>query len=398
MEKFLKIKSYYLYMLIILGLTTSCADDPNSVGNALIPDEDKLNGSQIDSYTGDFVQSFSSFQKDSLYFGSSGRILLGSYKNITSEALLKFTVLLPDTIVSSIESNETTLKTSWVDVYPNYWIGDSANLNFSARTIGTSWTSIGLNADSLDLVKGSLGSEIMDSLIYEPGDTVLKMYFDNAVVDDWVKTTFDDSYPDNNGILLSPISNSGIFGFQALTTYPTGSFPILSLIFETSGELDTIRIFPSLDVHIPTGERLENPSNSILLQSSLNVRGKLKFDLSTVPTNALINSAILKLYVNENHTEMGTVETDTVAVSFYVNSSADSINSIYGKYPIVRNSESYSGEVRQFVQRWIDGEENEGIQVKLSDEARSASKVTFYGSDHPDATLRPRLTINYTIR
>lgn len=385
-------------MLILLGLTISCADDPNSVGNKLIPDEDKLNSIKIDSYSGNFEQSFTSFQQDSVYYGSSNRILLGKYKNITSEVLIRYTVSIPDSVEEAITNSETILKLAWIEMEPNYWIGDSTGFDFSAQRIQEHWTSIGLNEDSLALVKSNLGENIKDSLVYAQGDTVLKLYCNNDVVEDWVRTSYDDSAPDNNGMFLSPISTSGIVGFQALTNYPSDPYPNLFMIFETSGIIDTFFAVPSLDIHVTSGERDEDPPNSIQLEAAINVRGKLKFDLSTVPTNALVNSAKLELYNDASKTETGNGTKDTIAVSFYTNSEADSIITEYGKYPLTNNDDIYSGEIRQFVQRWLDGEKNEGLEVKLSNEARSASNVTLYGSDYPTVTLRPRLTIYYTIK
>jgi hypothetical protein len=94
MEKFLKLSNLFsLFILILFILLSSCTDDPTSVGNALIPDKDKLNSIVLDSQTEGFEQTFTSFQKDSLFFGSSDRILLGSYKNISSEVLISFIII-----------------------------------------------------------------------------------------------------------------------------------------------------------------------------------------------------------------------------------------------------------------------------------------------------------------
>jgi hypothetical protein len=394
MEKFLKIKFWqFIPLIILLGLLNSCTDDPNSVGNALIPENDRLKSTKIETYS----ESFTSFQKDSLFFGSSGKILLGSYKNISSEALLAFIILLPDSIEEQLTNNEVVLKSSWIEMYPNYWIGDSTNFSFTVHKINEHWNPIELNQDTINDIHVSLGPNILESIT--KGDTVIKFSIDNELVENWVRRSFDDTYPEDNGILLAPLSNTGIVGFQALTSFPSDIYPLLHLEFEKEGEfIDTVLALPKLDIHIPTGERLLDPVNGVLLQGSINVRGKLKFNIETVPKDVLINSAILDLFVDEANTFEGTAETDSIALSFYQNSGSDSINIEFGRYPLVKKDGKYSGNISQFVQRWLDGEPNEGMEVKLTDENRSASAVSFYNNEHPNESQKPRLTIYYTIK
>ena len=117
-----------------------------------------------------------------------------------------------------------------------------------------------------------------------------------------------------------------------------------------------------------------------------------------MPERILVNSAILKLFYNENNSFEATVPTDTIAVSVLSSFSSGSVNFDFGRYPLFKEEGFYEGEIRQFIQRWLDGEPNEGLEIKLSDESRSASAISFYGSSHPVDSLRPNLTIYYTSR
>lgn len=387
------------YLLALLLLFVSCSDDPNSVGNALVPEKDRLKGIKVDSFTESYQQTFKSFQNESSFLGSSGRILLGSYKNISSEVLLSFFISLPDSIELALEAGDVILKSSWIEMYPSYWIGDSSNYNFSVHQINTHWTSVQLDEDTLSNIHSSLGANIIESYAYTPGDTVIKFSLPNDIVDGWAKKTYDESYPENNGILLQPASSNGIAGFQALTSFPFYKYPTLFMEYEKAGEyIDTVKADPKLDIHIPTGERLPEPTNSILLQGAINVRGNLKIDIQGIPKDVLINSAVLDLFFDETNSFEGSIKTDTVAVSFYFDNEADSVQFNYGKYPIVKKEGKFSGDIRQFVQRWVDGEPNEGLEVKLSDEERNVAAISLYSSTHPDKSLRPRITINYTTR
>ncbi|MCB0732491.1 MAG: hypothetical protein KDC88_15820, partial [Ignavibacteriae bacterium] len=349
------------------------------------------------SYNNSFEQSFISFQKDSLFFGSSSRLLLGSYKNISSEALMAFLISLPDSIEVPYDSNLVTLKSSWIELYPNYWIGDSVNFNFTAHQINTSWNAIEINDDTVNAIHTTLGANILESLEYTPGDSVIKFTIDNNLVESWVKKSFDESFPENYGILLAPASSNGIMGFQGLTNFPNNVYPLLHMEFEKEGKfIDTVYAYPNLDLHLPTGERLSEPQNTVLLQSSIGVRGKLKFSLDNVPENILVNSAILDLQIDDLNTFQGTIKTDTIAVGFLSNYNSVTVNDDFRRYPLYLSGSKYSGEIRQFVQRWLDGEKNEGLEIKLSDENRSASIITFLGSTYPVDSLKPRLTIYYS--
>lgn len=394
-------KTYKILLLIFLAIVflASCADDPNSVGSALIPEEDQLASKKIDSFNNSFEQSFVSFKKDSLFFGSSTRLLLGSYKNITSEALIKFFIQLPDSIEEGLTNGDMSLKSSWIEIFPNYWIGDSNGFNVSIHSINNSWNPIEFSLDTLNLIHNGQGTNILEELSYQPGDTVMNLYINTEPVRNWVFKSFDESYPENYGILFSPQSNNGIIGFQGLTNFPGSIYPTLNLEFEKNGSvIDTILAVPNLDLHVPVGERLPEPSGEIILQSSLGIRGKLKISLEQVPQNILVNSAVLDLFIDDGNTFIGTVKTDTIAATMLYDFVGDSLKTEFGRYPIVKKGDKYTGELKQFVQRWIEGEPNEGMELKLTDESRSASTISLFGSDYTDASLRPRLTLYYTTK
>ena len=392
------VKISLILSLIIIAF--ACNDEPNSVGNALIPTGDRIVFQKIDSYNNGFIQNFSSFQKDSLFYGTSERILLGSYKNLSIDMLIGFGILFPDSIKDGLTKNEITLKSSWIEMKPNYWIGDKSHFEFSVKEINQSWTSNDFNNDTLNAVKSSLGNEILVQDSYSFSDSLIKFSIDNQVINKWVMQSADNSLAKNNGLYFSPISNTGIVGFQAIARYITSDYIILNMVFEKQGTiLDTIKAVQSLDLHVVTStEPNNNDNNSIILQSSSAMRGKLWFDVSSVPTNAILNKATLTLFIDEGNTEIGTVKTDTVAIRFYENKNENVIKKDYGIAALFKRGNSYSGDIRKFAQRWINGENNEGMEVRLSDEDRSANKIAFYKSDYQVDSLRPRLTIFYTTK
>ena len=162
MEILLRIRLFISLLLLVIAI--GCSDDPNSVGNALIPENDKLKILTIDSETDSFEQEFVSFRKDSLFFGNSKRLLLGEYRNVSSDVLLRFFIILPDSIKTLLESTDSvSLRSSWIELYPDYWLGDKSSVDFLVNEIQTSWNPVEFNEDSLSLVQNSLGSSILEN-------------------------------------------------------------------------------------------------------------------------------------------------------------------------------------------------------------------------------------------
>ena len=149
-------------------------------------------------------------------------------------------------------------------------------------------------------------------------------------------------------------------------------------------------------MHVPKGDIIPNSNENIILQSSLGIRGKMFFDLSLVPENIVVNKATLDLFIDQSNTEFGTKKADTIAVGFLTNLEKVTISTKIGKYSLKRTENKYSGDIRLFVQNWVDGEDNEGMSIQLTDELRSVSHVGIYSSSCPIDSLKPKLTIYYT--
>ncbi|MFZ1289507.1 MAG: hypothetical protein WAR79_05435 [Melioribacteraceae bacterium] len=386
----------YIIILISIIYLSSCTNDPNSLGTDLVPDSDKLNFVVLDSYTSNFNQELTSFKYDSLEFGSSSTVLLGSYKNISSEILIGFYINPPDSILDPFKADSTKLVKCWVEIQPTYWIGDSNNFQFTIHKINSSWNPSSVDQDTLNEIYNTLGPNLLDHSKYSYADTIMRFDLNTELVDGWIRRTYDSTYAPDYGILLRPVSNTGIVGFQALTTYNDEDYPFLFMVFEQEGIFDTLIAIPSADLHVPKGEVISNTNENIILQSTLGIRGKLYFDLSLVPENIVVNKATLDLFIDNNNTEFGSIDADTIAVGLLTDLEKVTLSTEIGKYPLLKSDGKYSGDIRLFIQKWVDGEENQGLQIQLSDELRSVSRVGIFNSTSSVDSLKPRLTIYYT--
>jgi len=393
-----KITKLSLLLIVIFIIAFACSNKPSDVGGILIPKKDKIIFKEIDSYKNSFNQTFSTFEKDSLFFGNSKRVLLGSYKNLSVDMLLSFGILLQDSIAKDIEANQVKLISSWIEMHPNYWIGDKSHFEFTVKEINYNWSSNDFNNDTLEAVKSSLSSDILIKNTYSFSDSLIKFGIKNEVVNNWITNIANKSVSHINGLYFSPVSKTGIAGFQAISRFITSKYITLNMVFQKEGKwIDTIKAVQSLDLHVVSRTLPQQNANSLILQGSSLIRGKLWFDVSQIPDNVILNRATLDLFIDKSATEIGTVRTDTVAVRFFINKNENLINNTYGIAALYKKGDKYSGDIRKFVQRWVNGENNEGMEVRLGDEDRSANTIAFYRSDYKVDSLKPRLTILYTI-
>ncbi|HNR19591.1 MAG TPA: DNRLRE domain-containing protein [Bacteroidia bacterium] len=147
--------------------------------------------------------------------------------------------------------------------------------------------------------------------------------------------------------------------------------------------------------------------------SSSNVRSLIQFDLGSIPTNAVITDARLSLYHNTSSLEGRHFNTFFTPNTSYLRR----VTSAWSEYGVTWNNQptvTTSGQislgattsstqnftninVKTFVQYWVSNpSQNFGMQFRVQTEAKFR-KVIFASSDHPTASLRPKLVVTYTV-
>ncbi len=143
-----------------------------------------------------------------------------------------------------------------------------------------------------------------------------------------------------------------------------------------------------------------------------NVRSLLQFDLSGIPTNAVISSATLALYFNPTSQEGKHAQIFNTNSSFIsrITSAWNETTVTWANQPsttttnrvslggTTSSTQSFTNiNIKQLI---IDSRNNPatsfGFMLKLQQE-KSFRKLIFASSDHPTASIRPKLTIVYTI-
>lgn len=155
---------------------------------------------------------------------------------------------------------------------------------------------------------------------------------------------------------------------------------------------------PLVDIHVVTGS-VPTQNQFIYLQGGLVSRGFLSFDLSSLPKEIIVNSAKLELTVDTLKSFNGVPASDSIEVKALKDSVAKTFTSDSLIVSVLKKTNNiYSGEITWLIQRWLSSTiagVNQGMQLSLADEVRSASRIVIHGSRSTDLLKRPRLKIVY---
>lgn len=385
-----------LYIIPVLFIAfaffiSSCNDAPTSIGENLIPNSDKVN---VDSLTVISSKASASSFVENIKKGTSPRLLLGKYKNVESRMLVKFFSLIPDSVLTPLKEDQIDVVDSWVELYPEYSIGDSSNqLQFSVQHINSGWIAQNFVWDSLQMLNHDQ-NDLASQFVYTDSSITFKLSTD--IVKEWLKSRVDKSLPENNGLLFTPLNEGRVLGFQSVAFVVNDRAPKLKIVVQKQGAFtDTITAIPSRSVHIVNGTIPEETPQNITLQDGLALHSKFWIDVSKIPLGSAVNKSILTFNINTSASDEGSIKTDTLGLYFYKDSTANIVDST-SKVLLIREGEQFSGDFTRVVQRWVDGDDNQGIRIYLTDERRALNKVVLYSNGVSDIAKKPKLTVYYT--
>ncbi len=359
--KFFPVLNFLLFLIFLNG----CSKEPNDVGFGLLPENEIFNVKVYEDTLEVYVENIQNFISNS----SSNILFIGNYENISCAILIRFDI--PDTLKD--------VKLNWARLRlfkSGSFIGDS--------TIPAHFTAHKVLSNYYDTL---YDSRVIGEFNSVP-DSVNYLKIDTSVVREWFLGR-------NYGLYLKPQNYGVIWGFNSLDVMLFT--PALEVeIQKDNGRIDTVRFFYGSDGYIArsTGEI---DTNYIVLQSGVGLRSILKFDISKVPKNIIVNRAEISLYLKEK-TKYGTGGVDSLLASFVTNSELlkKSLGGFEGNYLVLRNpldTLEYIIPVTTPVQRWINGETNNGILLRCFYEQDNFDRFVFYFKDR-----RPKLKIYYTTK
>ncbi len=381
---------------IIIFLLISCNDTPTDLGTDFL-NQDGVEVLKLDSSIDSIPQSSYSF-KNILSLGSSSQLLLGKAENVTSHTLLNFVFAIPDSIREEITAQTLTVLDSWVELTKSYSFGDSnASFDYKVFKINSSWTSSTFSADSFSTL--SYDNTDLSSDRSTDNDTVYSFHLATSLASSWLQNYVDTSVASNYGILISPdtlVTTQTVLGFTAFNLSGIDD-PRLRIVVKKPewAQNDTLIGYISSDISVVLGNKPDVGIENLVIQSSLTSEAKLFFDLSILPENAVINSALLTLTVDTLQKKTGSSYTNSLGVFLLADSSSNELNTNYF-YTLYPNGATYNGNITNIVRAWNNNVSNQGILIKASGELNGVEIFAIKGSNAANVSDRPKLEIVYS--
>ncbi len=332
--------------------------------------------------------------KELCRLASSYTLLVGRTANVEASALMNFSIILPDSLKNSIQADSiivTGAKIQLVRDYPTK--ANNSVYDFSVHSVQSGWTAAHFTSDSLPMLSYD-PSDISSNKIFS--DSLDEFNISNDAASTWLKYAVD-SIGTNYGIYIKPTDNSQkVVGYYSL--YNGGTvLPTLTIAIQKLGLYeDTLTFYANSNVSAVTGN-IPNPGtqSSIIAQGGLVINSKLWFDISKIPFNAIINNATVTLSLDTAASSIWDT-TNTVLAGFLTDSASNVLDSTVN-VTFSRSSNSVTGTITSYVQRWVNTKVNEGLLLYPRNQIGSVDLFNFIGSNAADS-LKPRLHIIYTVK
>jgi hypothetical protein len=381
---------------LLLFSINSCSEDPTSIGANLVPHQDRINVNSIDSA---FFQKARYYDTDTLALNSSAKVLLGKSDNVESTILMNFIMFLADSVSEAVLNDSLIIKSAVMEMQPIYTYGEesSNSFDFTLHEITSEWNSL------------SFGKNDLPGLVYNAedvstnrqflGDSLITLDFDKDLVLNWMNFSANEAYTDINGVYFKFTDETNkVVGFPAISPSYDSVLTRLKVIIEVPSQFtDTLVIQVTSDAHVVLGELPTTSNQNIFVQGGIPVRSNIYFDISSIPNNAIINRAILKLSYDESETNLGSSDVGILRVIPLEDYETSEINISYPGLSLFKDTTNtyYSGEITPIVQTWVS-DANNGIQLYLIEEVETVNKLAIATENHPNKDFIPYLEIIYT--
>jgi hypothetical protein len=401
------LRSWKVFILLSVLIASACKDSPNSLGDDFIPNNDK--------YT--FYQADTSAAKDSTYYSESypeakaytEDLIVGKYGDYQSYGFLRFPMSAPDSIISMLKAGTINIKSTWVSMVSNLYLGDStANYDFTVHRITSD---ISLDSISSRTFPGITYDDADISTARYHNDTLTTFQLNNSIVTNWIMRNSSDSssYDKNYGIILKPTASTNkAKGFLGYST-SLGTAVMVYFVYEKPGVyVDTLSAFSTQNSYYATKPFPAETDKYMYINGTVTYKNKIQFKLPKLPTNAVMNLATLEMWFDSTKSDIaGICKTTydalgTTVVAGYVTKAGTTTidtSSVLELYRLTSpNRHKYKGDITAFVQKWINTGNNYGLILSLYDEEYDPSKLVFCGANYPVVSMRPRLRITYSLR
>jgi len=369
----------------------ACSDDPTSLGSNLLT-QDNIIISKLDSYTDTLSQKFDP-RHAVLSLGSSDVLLVGKDANVESQLLLAYSFSLADKYIKDFDS--LTIVSSKVSLHKIYSFGDTLQpFNVGIYQVTSTWNSL-YTTDSLSKITYDKTSLVEST---DLSSDVYSLGVNNSLTTEWFKAAKDTSLGKNFGILIKPTGTCKFTGFASSTSL-NSDVPTFQVIVKKSTAYetyqDTLTYSGSVDVHIIQGTFPEATNKTLTVQCGTGMQGKLWFDLSKLPNDAVANTAILTLSLDTLNTKVGSSFIDGMVAYQLADSVTDSTIASY-VISLPRSGNTYIGDVARIINNAILSKTNLGMLITSNYQTTGLENYAIFNSAAANNELKPRLTITYS--
>lgn len=376
------IHNIVILALILIGIFYGCSDDPGIFGSGLISPTDTLSVAT--------VELFSTADTSFLYrFSGTSHLMVGKYLNGTTNieacGLTQFSGIstVPDSAI---------IDTAYITLHLNYSVPDTiGNVRFGVYEMNVGWNQTTFLWDSLkDSYNPTVKYDFQQSFT---GLKDINILID-SLAEKWVRNKIDKP----NGILLEPgIDGSNIIIGSRLLTLADQS-PKLTIAYHITG--DTIKHFSTNAVQTTFVSNGTFPivDTTILIQGGIGHRGKMQFDLSSLPQRISITRAILELSSDTTDQISKTLTHDSLLVHLIRKSYYPFDSTALGTLcvPTIKNGQKvYRADIKAIVQTWLVREPNNGLLIRPYAENYSLDHFALF-NNKAASHLKPKLSIIYT--
>jgi hypothetical protein len=396
---FRSLSAVVLFLFAVLG--TGCSEDPTEA-NSLVADL-PLPGLVTKDTTLQAVAGFSV----RLYSPMDGTVNLvgrtGSYSAVTIVQFTQSTFPLRDT-VAVYSARLTFHAVSWYGA-------KGAPFGFTVYRVNQAWSPFTLTWDSLQT--GSFYDATIprgvfpDTMLPDSGVTIT-VNLDTSMVRQWFATP-TTSTTTQFGIALvpSPATQNAVSGLLEFGAGDSASYaPTLQVIAgsPTGQSRDTSYYNLGIDTFVGTDDHSAAPPGLLYVQSGINYRSAVRFDLSAIPRGAIVNAATLYLDRDPSTSRISSFVRDTALAAHIL---LDTVNlrlidpedpTTFGRR-LASSGTTFGFNIRKAAQSWIRGP-NYGVMIRVpgGSEYSTANLYTFYSPAASSPSVRPRLKLVYSLK
>jgi len=379
-----------ILIFLLIPLLQGCENEPTDLGLNYISPYDTLKTKVLDSRTDSILITSSNFQKYVNCF-SSTNLLVGKFQNYESRGLIRFNNIPTGYDSAIILSAKLNFR------YNKYYFQDSMGItSFNIYKLNNNFDFTQVTYDKI--TSADIGTTVLASFNGPTVDTTVSINFNFQTISDWLKYAVDTNYANKNyGIIFLPNMNSTTI--KAFYSSNNSDFkPTITTIVKRNSDTITLTFNPSYSVSLSDVSSLVIPQGRMVLQSGISYYGSLKFDLSKLPSNVIINEAYMEFKLDKANSYNFSNSDKRITAAMISDSTLQNTDNINYTASLI-DSITYSIRITPIMQKWSSGTAvNYGVQLKAITDLVNLDKFVLYSPESSDVTKRPYLRIIYTIR